>query len=99
MPVDRSDHRRRVIEDRKDQCRDRGEDAVRVFGSAVEDRAQVGARREAGARPCEDDQPVDTPDGGERVIDQPEIESCREQFTIVGTHATQHRGDRAAPMI
>jgi hypothetical protein len=68
VSVDRRDHRRRVIKDGEKGLGHRGEEGVGVFGRAVEDRAQVDTRREAGARPGEDDRPVDAPDRGDRVF-------------------------------
>src|SRR5215208_5615294 len=74
MPVDRGHDRRGVIEDGKECGGDRGEEAVGVVVSPVEERSQVDARREARARAGEDHRPVDAAKGLRCVFDELEIE-------------------------
>ena len=74
MPVDRNNHRRGVVEDSEEGRGERGDETVGVLGSAVDDRPQVDAGREALACAGDVHRPVEVPHRRDDRVEQLDVE-------------------------
>jgi len=80
VPVDRGDHRRRVVENREKSLGQRGYEALGIVGAAVDEGAQIDTGRETPTGAGDDNGPLDTSHRGGDDLQQVQVESVHRRI-------------------